>query len=86
MSKPNLQSIWAVGKSKAGDNSQLLRAVSAMNMPFAYKHLVIRPGAAYWTRLVRPTIAHVDTGLSDPLGPPWPDLLVTDRPPTSGPD
>lgn len=70
-------SIWALGESKAGDNSQLLRAVSAMNMPFAYKHLVIKPGAGHWTRLVRPTIAHVDIGLSDRLGPPWPDLLVT---------
>lgn len=77
ISMQKLQSIWAVGESKVGDNSQLLRAVSAMNMPFAYKHIVIKPGAGWWNRVVRPTISHVDTSLSDPLGPPWPDLLVT---------
>ncbi|WP_421693703.1 ELM1/GtrOC1 family putative glycosyltransferase [Aestuariivirga sp.] len=69
--------IWVLGGSKLGDNSQLLRAVEAMNLPFQYKDIVLRPNALSLHLPVRATLSHIDLELSSALVAPWPDLVVT---------
>lgn len=74
---PGSPVIWVLSGDKIGDNSQLLRAVAAMNVPYQHKNIVLKPGAETARLTIRPSLAHVDTGLSDPLQAPWPDLVVT---------
>lgn len=69
--------IWVLGGDKLGDNSQLLRAVSAMGLPYQFKTISLKPGAEKRRLTIRPSIAHVDEALSCKLAPPWPDLVVT---------
>ena len=71
------QLIWVLGGAKLGDNSQLLSAVEAMDLPYDYKDIVLRPNALSLHLPVRATLSHVDLGLSSPLAAPWPDLVVT---------
>lgn len=69
--------IWVLGGSKLGDNSQLLKAVEAMGMPFTYKTVVLKPDALTQRLPIRPSLTHVDLAASSPLTAPWPDLVVT---------
>lgn len=69
--------IWVLGGDKLGDNSQLLRAVAAMELPYQYKTIVLKPGAEQRRLAIRPSLEHVDIAASCRLEPPWPDLVVT---------
>jgi mitochondrial fission protein ELM1 len=62
---------------RAGDNTQVLALGEALDWPFEIKRFVYAP----WETLVNwpfsSTLAGVDRARSSPLGPPWPDLVIT---------
>lgn len=73
--------VWLLLADKAGDNAQvetLARALTArLGWPCERKRLVVRPE---W-RVAKPKVGvrvdHVDLAASDPLAPPWPEVLIT---------
>jgi mitochondrial fission protein ELM1 len=73
--------IWLLLADKAGDNAQVEALARALDERLGWratlKRLIVRPE---W-RVAKPKVAvrtdHVDLGASDPLEPPWPDLLIT---------
>ena len=69
--------IWLLQGDKLGDNAQLGIIAEALGLPYEKKTLV--PLARYRTGKprFRPTLAHLDLERSDPLRPPWPDLILT---------
>ena len=69
--------IWILTGHKTGDNAQVLRAAAAMGLPFAVKRLLPRPGEETAKPRVEPSLHMVDAARSDPLSPPWPDLVIT---------
>lgn len=70
-------SLWLVLGDKLGDNAQVEIIASALGWPCQRKRLRFLPRYAVTKPLFRPSIHHVEQGLSDPLGPPWPDLALT---------
>jgi mitochondrial fission protein ELM1 len=63
--------------SKAGDNAQALKAAEASRLAFEIRHIAIRPELAARKVKVRPDIGAIDLAGSDPLAPPWPDVVLT---------
>jgi mitochondrial fission protein ELM1 len=62
---------------KVGDNRQVERVAEALGWPFEVRRLRWRPR---WRDGKPPFLAsllHVDLRASDPLTPPWPDLVLT---------
>lgn len=67
---------WLLFGHKTGDNHQLLALVETLGWPFCVKRLRYRPyellvgrlGARLWG---------IDLKKSDPLEPPWPDVVLT---------
>lgn len=69
--------VWLVVGEKPGDNAQVRVIADALGWPFEERHVAMQ---APWVRgkpRVRPSLGHVDAERSDPLRPPWPDLVVT---------
>jgi uncharacterized protein len=69
--------IWLLLSDKQGDNKQV--QCLADSLGYACETRVIYPLARFvrgkpW---FRPSIAHIDRARSDPLEPPWPDVLLT---------
>ncbi|HXV24647.1 MAG TPA: ELM1/GtrOC1 family putative glycosyltransferase [Alphaproteobacteria bacterium] len=60
-----------------GDNAQVLAILGTLALPWETKRLYVQP---QW-RLGKPPFAinldHLDLARSDPLNPPWPDLVIT---------
>lgn len=73
--------VWLLLAEKAGDNAQvetLARAVTErLGWTCERKRLVVRPEWCVAKPKVGVRIDHVDLAASDPLTPPWPDLLIT---------
>jgi uncharacterized protein len=69
--------IWVLTGSKTGDNAQVLRAASAMALPFVKKRLAVKPEFETAKPRVSSSLDIFDLSASDPLAPPWPDLIVT---------
>lgn len=69
--------VWLLMGDRAGDNSQILGLAEALGWPLEIKHFVYTP----YERLVNlpflRTRAGVSRRASSPLGPPWPDLVIT---------
>jgi mitochondrial fission protein ELM1 len=69
--------VWLLMAHRAGDNTQVLALGEALGWPFEIKRFVYAP----WETLVNwpfsSTLAGVDRKRSSPLGPPWPDLVIT---------
>ena len=69
--------IWFLEGEKLGDNAQVLAILDALNLPWQAKRLYVKPE---W-RLGKPPfevrLDHLDLVRSDPLEPPWPDLVIT---------
>jgi len=76
-SAPHSPRIWLLLSDKQGDNKQV--QCLADSLGYACETRVIYPHARFikgkpWFRA---SIAHIDTTRSDPLQPPWPDILLT---------
>ncbi|HHJ14657.1 MAG TPA: nucleoside-diphosphate sugar epimerase [Gammaproteobacteria bacterium] len=68
---------WLLLGHKAGDNTQLRALAHALGWPFEERHLRYRPWELLSNRLLGATLAGIDRAASDPLAPPWPDLVLT---------
>jgi mitochondrial fission protein ELM1 len=68
---------WLLLGEKPGDNAQARLLAEALGWPVEWRTLRMRPEWVLGKPPVRPSLAHVDRERSDPLAPPWPDLVVT---------
>lgn len=69
--------VWLVIGDKLGDNAQVEIVADALGWPTERK--VMRFLSQYQTGKppFRPSLYHIDRNASDPLAPPWPDLVLT---------
>jgi mitochondrial fission protein ELM1 len=69
--------IWLVIGDKLGDNAQVKIIADSLGLPYETRRLL--PKEVY--RLGKPrfriSLEHLDLEHSDPLQPPWPDLVIT---------
>ncbi len=69
--------IWLLLSDKLGDNAQVLALADALGLDYEIRRLVMKPRYVLGKPLFRTSIAHLDRARSDPLEPPWPDLILT---------
>lgn len=73
--------IWRVLGDKKGDNSQVDVIAEALEQTRGWtselRHLEMLPEYVKGKPRVAPTLHHIDRARSDPLEPPWPDLILT---------
>ena len=69
--------VWILKGPNAGDYGQLRVLASALGAPHVEKQLVFRTWELLLHAAPHPTLAGLDRSASDPLDPPWPDLLLT---------
>jgi uncharacterized protein len=69
--------IWLILGDKAGDNAQVRIVADGLGWPYAVKQLAFRAPYVIGKPRFRVSLHHVDPARSDPLEPPWPDLLLT---------
>jgi mitochondrial fission protein ELM1 len=69
--------VWLVLGDKPGDNAQAEVVAAALPWPCQRKRLAMRAPYVQGKPRVRPSLHHIDGARSDPLEPPWPDLVVT---------
>lgn len=69
--------IWYILGDKGGDNAQVESLVGALDWPCERRYVHVRPPFDVDKPPVRPTLHHLDLTVSDPLEPPWPDLVIT---------
>jgi mitochondrial fission protein ELM1 len=70
-------SVWVLSGHKAGDNAQLMALAGALGWPLEVKRLVYRRTELATNLILRVTLAGMVKSRSSPLGPPWPDLVLT---------
>jgi uncharacterized protein len=68
--------IWALLGDKAGDNAQVLALAGALGWPVATKRLAYRSLRKLPNLLFGASLATLDRAASEPLTPPWPDLVI----------
>jgi uncharacterized protein len=68
--------IWVLLGESAGDNAQLLRLAEALGWPFEAKRIRYNRLSRCPNLLLGASTLTVDTQCSDPLAPPWPDLVI----------
>jgi mitochondrial fission protein ELM1 len=68
---------WLVLGDKPGDNRQVEIIAERLPWPVTRKNVIPRPEWAFAKPKVRPTLEIFDPARSDPLEPPWPDLVLT---------
>src|SRR5918996_1684093 len=68
---------WLVLGDKRGDNGQVEMIARALGWPCERRNLVMKARYAVAKPWVRPSLHHIDRERSDPLEPPWPDLIIT---------
>lgn len=68
---------WLVIGDKLGDNAQVEVLAQALGGPCEPKRLRFLPQYTKGKPWFRPSLHHVDRAASDPLQPPWPDLILT---------
>lgn len=82
MTPPGAQPrIWRVLGDKRGDNAQVEIVADALarrrGWPSELRHLEMKPKYVLGKPRVGPMLHHLDLARSDPLQPPWPDLILT---------
>ena len=68
---------WLILGDKAGDNAQVRIVADHLGWRYAVKQLTFRPPYVIGKPRFRASLYHVDQEKSDPLQPPWPDLILT---------
>lgn len=74
MSQPR---IWLLTGAKHGDNAQAERLMAATGLAFERRSIVLKSGFDMAKPRIEASLHHVDLEKSDPLTPPWPDLVLT---------
>ncbi len=69
--------VWILKGPKAGDYAQLQLLARALGVSAQTKQLVFYPWELLLHARPRPTLKALDRSASDPLEPPWPDLVLT---------
>lgn len=69
--------IWLLTGAKHGDNAQAERLMEATGLAFERHSIVLKPGFDLAKPRIEASLHHVDREKSDPLTPPWPDLVLT---------
>lgn len=77
ISPPAEPRIWLLLGDKPGDNAQARALVEALGRPYTVKTVLPKPEWVLGKPSFKPTLDHLDLVRSDPLEPPWPDLVVT---------
>ncbi|BCX88961.1 conserved hypothetical protein [Methylomarinovum tepidoasis] len=75
--QPSDPRIWLVVGEKPGDNAQVRAIANALELPCEWKILRCKPAYQEGKPQIRPSLSHLDLERSDPLTPPWPDLILT---------
>ena len=68
---------WVLQGSKPGDNAQALRLASASGEPFATRRIVVKPAFEQAKPRIQASLQHIDLEASEPLIPPWPDVVLS---------
>lgn len=67
--------VWVLLNQRAGENAQVLALAEALGWPFTIKRFAYRRCAPYL--LLGASLAGIRPQRSDPLTPPWPDLVIS---------
>jgi len=73
---PSRVRVWVLLGNGAGDNAQLLRLAETLGWPFEAKRIRYNWFNRCPNLLLGASKLTVDTRRSDPLAPPWPDLVI----------
>ncbi|WP_119458558.1 mitochondrial fission ELM1 family protein [Rhodospirillaceae bacterium SYSU D60014] len=68
--------VWVLTGGKAGDNAQCVAVAQALNWPFTVKRLKYTGLYRLWNTILGASLISLDRQHSDPLAPPWPDLVI----------
>ena len=68
---------WLLLGDKRGDNGQVEAIAQALGWPCEVRRLQMRAPYVTGKPWVRASLHHIDQARSDPLAPPWPDLVIT---------
>ncbi len=69
--------VWLVIGDKLGDNAQVEVVAESLGWPVERKVMRFLPRYQTGKPPFRPSLYHIDVAASDPLQPPWPDLVLT---------
>ena len=69
--------IWLVLGDKKGDNGQVETVAQALGWACERRYLHMREPYVLGKPRVKASLHHIDRSRSDPLEPPWPDLVIT---------
>ncbi|MBX6320428.1 MAG: mitochondrial fission ELM1 family protein [Rhodospirillaceae bacterium] len=69
--------VWLIVADKLGDNAQVRLIAEALPWPCLEKKVAMREPFVLGKPKVAPSLHHLDAARSDPLEPPWPDLVIT---------
>jgi mitochondrial fission protein ELM1 len=69
--------VWLVLGDKRGDNAQVEALAGALGWPSEHKHVAVKPQWVLGKPRVEASLHHLDAEASDPLEPPWPDLILS---------
>ena len=69
--------VWCLHSDKGGDNGQVDTILAALDWQVERKFLAMREQYVWGKPRFRATLDHIDLNASDPLEPPWPDLILT---------
>jgi len=61
---------------KPGDNAQAVALAEALGLPFETRTLRYNARRVVWNILLGAGLSSVSAGRSEPLAPPWPDLVI----------
>ena len=73
----NKAPLWLVTGEKSGDNAQLLVIAEALGWPYEVRRVIPRKEYTQGKPDFEPSLYHLDMEKSDPLVPPWPELVLT---------
>src|SRR6186713_2884776 len=68
---------WLLLGDKRGDNAQVEAIAQALGWPCERKRLQMREPWTVAKPRVKASLHHIDLDRSEPLAPPWPDLVLT---------
>ena len=74
---PEQPRVWLVLGDKKGDNGQVYTIREALGWQCELRHVQMLEQFVFGKPRVGPTLYHIDRDKSDPLEPPWPDLIIT---------
>ncbi len=76
-SGPARPRVWLIQSDKLGDNAQLRVLADALGWPYEVRRVLMKPEYVFGKPRFAASLHHIDAQRSDPLAPPWPDLVLT---------